>query len=76
MHARRERMDKSLAEQIHDVIESLLVAEYKAQRMLRTAKEKRISFGLTYNHTDDDINQLIARLRHMQSLAERRESGG
>ena len=69
-------MDKSLAEQIHDLIESLLVAEYKAQRMLRTAKENRISFGLTYNHSDYDINQLIARLRHMKSLAERRESGG
>lgn len=67
-------MDSSLAEQIHEVIESLLLAEFKANRMLKTAKEKRISFGLTYNYVDEDITQIIGRLRHMKLLAERRES--
>jgi signal recognition particle GTPase len=67
-------MEKSLAEQIGDVIESLLLAEFHAKRMLKTAKEKRISFGLTYNYVDEDINQIIGRLRHMKLMADRRES--
>ena len=67
-------MEKSLAEQIGDVIESLLLAEFHAKRMLKTAKEKRISFGLTYNYVDEDIKQMIGRLRHMKLMAERRES--
>lgn len=68
-------MDKALlSEQIGEVIESLLLAEFKAQRMLRTAKDKHLSFGLEYNHVDDDIKQLISRMRYMKSLAERRES--
>jgi hypothetical protein len=67
-------MDNSLSEQIGDVIESLLLAEFKAQRMLKTAKQKRISFGLEFNHVDDDIKQIISRMRYMKSLAERRES--
>ncbi|HEX3272530.1 MAG TPA: hypothetical protein VHR15_17935 [Ktedonobacterales bacterium] len=67
-------MDKALSEQIGEVIESLLLAEFKAQRMLRTAKDKHLSFGLEYNHVDDDIKQLVSRMRYMKSLAERRES--
>jgi hypothetical protein len=67
-------MEKSLSEEIHEVIESLLLAQFKAQRMLRAAKDQRISFGLSYNHVDDDINQLIGRMRYMKTLAERRES--
>jgi hypothetical protein len=67
-------MDNSLSEQIGDVIDSLLLAEYKAQRMLKTAKQKRISFGLEFNHVDDDIKQIISRMRYMKTLAERRES--
>jgi hypothetical protein len=64
-----ERMDKPLSEQIHHVIESLLLAEFKAQRMLRTAKQKHLSFGLEYNHVEDDINQLISRMRYLKTLA-------
>jgi hypothetical protein len=71
---RRKRMDKALSEQIGEVIESLLLAEFKAQRMLRTAKDKYLSFGLEYNHVDDDIKQLISRMRYMKTLAERREA--
>ncbi len=56
------------------MIESLLLAEFKAQRMLRTAKDKHLSFGLEYNHVDDDIKQIIGRMRYMKKLAERRES--
>jgi hypothetical protein len=67
-------MDKALSEQIGEVIESLLLAEFKAQRMLRTAKDKHLSFGLEYNHVDDDIKQIISRMRYMKTLAERRES--
>jgi hypothetical protein len=72
--ARRGRMDKELSEYIGEVIESLLLAEFKAQRMLRTAKDQRISFGLEYNHVDDDIKQIISRMRYMKKLAERREA--
>jgi hypothetical protein len=42
--------------------------------MLRTAKDKHLSFGLEYNHVDDDIKQLISRMRYMKTLAERREA--
>jgi hypothetical protein len=40
-------MDKSLGEQIHQIIDSLLLAESQSRGMLSTAKEKHLSFGLT-----------------------------
>jgi len=67
-------MDKSLAEQIHVIIESLLLVETQSKRMLSAAKEKHLSFGLTYNYIDDDIAQIIGRLRYMELVANRQDT--
>jgi len=66
-------MDKSLGEQIHQIIDSLLLAESQSRGMLSTAKEKHLSFGLTYNYIDDDIAQIIGRLRYMELVADRQD---
>jgi hypothetical protein len=39
-------------------------------------KQQGISFGLGLSHLDDDLMQLISRLRYLQLLAERREAEG
>jgi hypothetical protein len=67
-------MDKSLAEQIHQIIDSLLLAESQSNGTLSTAKEKHLSFGLTYNYIDDDIAQIIGRLRYMELVVNRQDT--
>jgi len=67
-------MKKSLEEQIHEIIESLLLVEAQSKRMLSTAKEKHLSFGLTYNYVDDDLAQIIGRLRYMELVANRQDT--
>ena len=67
-------MDKSLGEQIHEIIESLLLVEAQSKRMLSTAKAKHLSFGLTYNYIDDDLAQIIGRLRYMEIVANRQDT--
>ncbi len=67
-------MDKSLAEQIHQIIDSLLLAEPQSKGMLSTAKEKQLSFGLTYNYIDDDIAQITGRLRYVENVANRQDT--
>ena len=41
--------------------------------MLSTANEKHLSFGLAYNYIDDDIAQIIGRLRYMELVANRQD---
>lgn len=67
-------MDISLGEQIHEIIESLLLVEGQSKRMLSAAKAKHLSFGLTYNYIDDDIAQIIGRLRYMEVVANRQDA--
>ncbi len=62
-------MDKDVTQQILDVIASLRRAEEQARQMLRTARAQRLSFGLTYNYIDEDIAQVLGRLRYMQLIA-------
>jgi hypothetical protein len=64
-------MDTILTEQIQELIDALLKDETKATRLLQTARAHDLSFGLAYNHVDDDIAQLIGRLRYMLFLAQR-----
>ena len=45
-------MEKSLADQLQDVIEALLVAESKARQAAQTIREQRLYFGLGLNHPD------------------------
>ena len=67
-------MDKSHGEQIHEIIESLLLAESQSRGMLSTAKEKHLSFSLTYNYVDEVIAQIIGRLRYMELVANRQDT--
>lgn len=62
-------VDKDVTQQILDVIASLRRAEEQARQMLRTARAQRLSFGLTYNYIDEDIAQVLGRLRYMQLIA-------
>ena len=67
-------MDISVGEQIHQIIDSLLLVEAQSKRMLSAAKAKHLSFGLTYNYIDDDIAQIIGRLRYMELVANRQDT--
>ena len=64
-------MDDELTMQIQDLIEALLPTEPQATQMLQTARAHHLSFGLAYSHLDDDIAQVIARLRYALLLAQR-----
>ena len=64
-------MDAALTEQILKLVDALLETESQAKRLLQTAREHRLSFGLTYNYIDDDIKQIIGHLHCMQLMAER-----
>jgi hypothetical protein len=65
-------MEKSLADQLQDVIDALLVAESKAQQAAQTIRKKRLYFGLGLNHPDVEISRLISDVRYTKLLAERK----
>jgi hypothetical protein len=64
-------MDKDVTHQISAVIASVRRAEIQAKTLLQTAREMRLSFGLDYNYVDDDIAQILGRLRYMRLIATR-----
>jgi TorA maturation chaperone TorD len=66
-------MEKTLAEQIQEVIDSLQLAGSQAAKVKQTMREQHLSFGLEYNQLDDDIAQIMNRLRYLKRLAERRQ---
>jgi hypothetical protein len=63
-------MDTTLSERIQELIDALMHAEREATSLLQMARAHHLSFGLDYNHVDDDIDQLIGRLRYMLLLAQ------
>lgn len=67
-------MEKKLSEQIEAVIDALTLSHTQATLVTKTIRKQRISFGLSYSHTDDDIKQMIDKMRYMKRLAERREA--
>ena len=67
-------MEKSLADQLQDVIDALLVAGSKAQQAARTIRKQRLYFGLGLNHPDVEISRLISDVRYTKLLAERKAS--
>jgi hypothetical protein len=67
-------MEKTLADQLQDVIDALLLAESKAQRAAQTIREQRLYLGLGLNHPDVEITRLISNLRYTKLLAERKAS--
>jgi antitoxin component of RelBE/YafQ-DinJ toxin-antitoxin module len=67
-------VEKKLSEQIEAVIDALTLSHTQATLVTKTIRKQRISFGLSYSHTDDDIKQMIDKMRYMKRLAERREA--
>ena len=65
-------MEKSLADQLQDVIDALLVAESKARQAAQAIREQRLYFGLGLNHPDVEISRLISDVRYTKLLAERK----
>lgn len=58
-----------LSERMQELIDTLIQAEIQAMGLLQTARARRLSFGPDYSHVDDDIVQLIGRLRYMLLLS-------
>ena len=67
-------MESDLTAQIHELIVLFQQAQTKATELLQATRTRGISFGLDYNHLDDDITQLIGRLRYMDLVVQRRQS--
>jgi hypothetical protein len=59
-----------MTEQIRDIIASLQVVESQVKRLLKTTRERKIFFGMTYDYVDEDIAHVIGRLRYMQHVVE------
>ena len=68
------RVETDMPEQIRDAIASLQVVESQVKRLLKSARERRIFFGLTYDYVDEDIAQILGRLRYMQHVVEYKAS--
>jgi hypothetical protein len=66
-------MDTTLSEKIQATIDALELAQAQAAHVSQTMRKQRISFGLDYNHVDDDIAHVTSKLRYLKRLAERRE---
>jgi hypothetical protein len=69
-------MDPKLSEEIQAALDALALAQNNAAHVTRTLRKQRLYFGLEYSHFDDDIAQLLNKLRYMTFLAERREVVG
>ena len=67
-------MDTKLSEQIQATIDALELAQTQALLVTQTMRKQRLTFGLDYNHADDEIAQLTSKMRFLKQLAERRES--
>ncbi len=63
-------MEKTLADQIQDVMKTLAVAESQASAVQATMRKSHTFFGLEYSYVEDDIAHVIGKLRYMKLLAE------
>src|SRR5690348_12661556 len=69
-------MDGKLSEQIEAVIDALELLHTLAGHVTQAMRQQRAFFGLLYSFPDDDIAQLIDKLRYIKFLAEQRERAG
>jgi hypothetical protein len=69
-------MEKTLAQQLHRVLETLAVAESQAAAVQAMMREQRIFFGLDYDYIEDDIAHLKGKVRYMKLLAQHRMEVG
>ena len=67
-------MDTKLSEQIQATIDALALAHTQAVVVTQTMRKQRFTFGLDYNHADDDIAQLTSKMRFLKQLAERTQT--
>jgi hypothetical protein len=63
-------MEKTLAEQIQDVMKTLAVAEAQAATVQATMRKQRIFLGVDYDYLMDDVAHLTGKVRYMKLLAE------
>jgi hypothetical protein len=69
-------MEKTLAEHIQRMLETLAVAEAQAATVQAMMRERRIFFGLDYDYLEDDIAHLKGKVRYMKLLAQHRMEAG
>jgi hypothetical protein len=65
-------MQKTLAEHIQRVLETLALAETQAATVQAMMREQRLFFGLDYDYLEEDIAHLKGKVRYMQLLARHR----
>lgn len=65
-------METPLGEQIHEVIELMQTAEKQAKQITQRIRKEQLSFGPALDHIDDDLAQLLNRLRFMERVAQHR----
>jgi len=68
-HVLMKTLEKDLAQQLERLASALQLAEQYAKQVLQAARAQRRSFGLAYNYLDEDIAQVLGRLRYMQLMA-------
>jgi hypothetical protein len=69
-------VNKTLAERLQRVLETLALAEAQAATVQAMMREQRIFFGLDYDYLEDDIAHLKGKVRYMQLRAQHRVEVG
>jgi hypothetical protein len=67
-------VEKTLAEQLQEMLETLTVAESQAAAVQATMGEQHIFLGLEYSDLNGDLMRFTWRVRHMKRLAELRSN--
>jgi hypothetical protein len=62
-----------LSEQIQAALDALAFAQTEAECVTQAMKKQGVYYGLSLSHVDHDVAQLIAKLRYLKVLVERRE---
>jgi hypothetical protein len=65
-------MEKTLGDQLQDVLKTLAVAESQAAIVQATMRKNRIFLGFDYDYIMDDVAHVTGKLRYMKLLAEHR----
>ncbi len=65
-------MEKTLAQHIQRMLDTLAVAESQAATVQAIMREQRIFFGLDYDYVEEDIAHLKGKVRYMKLLAQHR----
>jgi len=66
-------MNTRLSEQIQAALDAFALAQVEAERVTQTVKMEGVYYGLSLSHVDQEVAQLIAKLRYLKELAKRKE---